>query len=51
MERHCPNCRANAQYAGQLYKCENCGGVYCLRCTNDCGGGCPFCGSHDYKSF
>ena len=51
MERKCPNCREDAQYAGQLLKCENCGSTYCIRCTNSCGGGCPFCGSHDYKSF
>ena len=39
----------DAQYAGQLCKCENCEYVYSIKCTNDCGGGCPFCGSYNYK--
>jgi len=50
--RKCPNCHEDAQYAGQLKKCENCGGVHCERCpSSGYSGGCPFCGSYDYKTF
>lgn len=49
--RKCPNCQEDAQYAGQLLKCESCGSTYCTKCPSRSGGGCPYCGSHEYKSF